>query len=163
MIHYQLNCAADHEFDGWFKDSDNFDRQAKRGLISCPVCADTKIRRALMAPRLARRGRVIDVETTEPAKTPAPSEVGAPPAIPAQAAGGMIPDQVRAALHRLRAEVEKNCDYVGPDFAKEARKIHNGEAEPRGIYGESTEAEAEALADDGIGVAQIPWIPRADS
>jgi hypothetical protein len=159
MIHYQLNCAADHEFDGWFKDSDNFDRQAKRGLISCPVCADTKIRRALMAPRLARRTRIIDAETAEPA-APQPA---APSAIPAQAAGGVIPDQVRAALHRLRAEVEKNCDYVGPDFAKEARKIHNGEAEPRGIYGESTEAEAEALADDGIGVARIPWIPRADS
>ncbi len=74
-----------------------------------------------------------------------------------------MPDQVRAALLKLRAEVEKNCDYVGPNFATEARKIHNGEAQPRGIYGESTEAEAEALADDGIGVAQIPWLPRADS
>jgi hypothetical protein len=74
-----------------------------------------------------------------------------------------MPDQVRAALLKLRAEVEKNCDYVGPEFANEARRIHNGEAPARGIYGESTEAEVEALEDDGIGVAQIPWLPRADS
>ncbi len=154
MIHYQLLCGASHEFDGWFKDSANFERQAKRGQISCPVCADTKVTRALMAPRLGKRSMVIEHETAAP--------VTAPEQAPMQA-GGVMPDQVRAVLHKLRAEVEKNCDYVGPDFATEARKIHNGEAAPRGIYGESTEAEAEALADDGIGVARIPWLPRADS
>ncbi len=159
MIHYQLRCEDGHEFDGWFKDSGNFETQAKRGLISCPTCAGTKVDRALMAPRLGRRGRVIEHEPAA-AKVP-PAVPAAPP--PAQAAGGVMPDQMRALLHKLRAEVEKNCDYVGPDFAKEARKIHNGEAAPRGIYGESTEAEAEALADDGIGVARIPWLPRADS
>ncbi len=155
MIHYQLRCGAEHEFDGWFKDSANFERQAKRGLISCPACADTKVTRALMAPGLRKRGVVIEHETAAPvaeAQEPAPMQ-----------AGGVMPDQVRAVLHKLRAEVEKNCDYVGPDFAAEARKIHNGEAAPRGIYGESTPAEAEALADDGIGVARIPWLPRADS
>jgi hypothetical protein len=160
MIHYQLNCDADHEFDGWFKDSDNFDRQAKRGLIHCPVCGSAAVRRALMAPGLRRKGRtaapVIEADTALPVSAPAP-----PPAN--QSAGGVMPDQVRAALLKLRAEVEKNCDYVGPDFAGEARRIHNGEAPARGIYGESTEAEVEALADDGIGIAQIPWLPRADS
>jgi hypothetical protein len=155
VIHYQLRCGAEHEFDGWFKDSANFERQAKRGLISCPACADTKVTRALMAPGLRKRGLVIEHETAAPVaeeQKPAPMQ-----------AGGVMPDQVRAVLHKLRAEVEKNCDYVGPEFAAEARKIHNGEAEPRGIYGESTPAEAEALADDGIGVARIPWLPRADS
>jgi hypothetical protein len=156
VIHYQLRCGAEHEFDGWFKDSANFERQAKRGLISCPACADTKVTRALMAPGLRRSSSlVIEHETAAPVveeQKPAPMR-----------AGGVMPDQVRAVLHKLRAEVEKNCDYVGPDFATEARKIHNGEAAPRGIYGESTPAEAEALADDGIGVARIPWLPRADS
>ncbi len=158
MIHYQLCCQADHEFDGWFKDSGNFERQAERGLISCPVCASTKVRRALMAPGIRKKGRapVIEAETSLPVAPPAPPPV-------AQHAGGIMPDQVRAALLKLRAEVEKNCDYVGPNFAEEARRIHKGESKPRGIYGESTEAEAEALADDGIGVAQIPWLPRADS
>jgi hypothetical protein len=74
-----------------------------------------------------------------------------------------MPDGVRAALQQLRREVEKNCDYVGPDFAQEARRIHNGEAPPRGIYGESTDADSEALADDGINIARIPWVPRTDS
>ncbi|MDE8348004.1 MAG: DUF1178 family protein [Acidocella sp.] len=159
MIHYQLICAGSHEFDGWFKDSENFERQARRGLILCPICASTKVDRALMAPRLRKKGRVIDHD-------PQP-KVSATPAMvestPLQSTAGMIPDQVRAVLHKLRAEVEKNCDYVGNEFATEARKIHHGEAKPRGIYGESTEAEAEALADDGIDVARIPWLPRADS
>jgi hypothetical protein len=92
-----------------------------------------------------------------------PAPAAPVPAPPVHAAGGVMPDQMRALLHKLRSEVEKNCDYVGPEFAKEARKIHNGEAKPRGIYGESTEAEAEELAEDGIGVARIPWLPRADS
>jgi len=156
VIHYQLLCSAAHEFDGWFKDSANYERQAKRGLISCPVCADTRVTQALMAPRLGKRGLVIEHETAAPVAAPEP-------AVAPMQAGGVMPDQVRAVLHKLRAEVEKNCDYVGADFAAEARRIHNGEAAPRGIYGETTEAEAEALADDGIGVARIPWLPRADS
>jgi hypothetical protein len=65
-------------------------------------------------------------------------------------------------LQRIRAEVEKNCDYVGPDFADEARKMHHGETEPRSIYGEATEEEAEGLAEEGIDVGRIPWVPRAD-
>ncbi len=159
MIHYQLCCDADHEFDGWFKDSDNFDRQAARQLVSCPVCASTKIRRALMAPGIRKKAGIAAViEAESSSETAAPAQQ-----LPSRRAGGIMPDQVRAALLKLRAEVEKNCEYVGPDFAEEARRIHNGEAEPRGIYGESTEAEADALADDGIAIAQIPWLPRADS
>lgn len=77
-------------------------------------------------------------------------------------AGGALPDGMRAMLQRMRAEVEKRCDYVGNEFAAEARRIHTGESEKRGIYGEATPAEAERLADDGIDVAQIPWVPRAD-
>jgi hypothetical protein len=77
-------------------------------------------------------------------------------------AGGPIPDQMRAMLQRMRAEVEQKCAYVGPAFAEEARKIHRGESEQRGIYGETTPEEAETLAEDGIEFARIPWIPRAD-
>jgi hypothetical protein len=77
-------------------------------------------------------------------------------------AAGPMPAQLIAMLQRLRVEVEKSCDYVGKDFAEEARKIHNGEAEARGIYGEATDAEAEALAEDGIEVARLPWVPPAD-
>ena len=146
MIHYQLNCAAGHEFDGWFAGSAAFERQAERGLISCPHCAGTRVTRALMAPAIPRKSGTALV-----------------PAAPKPAAGGVIPDGVRAALRQLRQEVEKHGDYVGADFAEEARRIHQGEAEPRFIYGESTDAEAEALADEGIDFARIPWIPPADA
>jgi hypothetical protein len=171
MIHYQLRCETGHEFDGWFAGSAAFERQAEQRLIACPVCAGTSVTRALMAPNLARRGRVIEHDpnpapTAEARPGEAPSSETLP--LPAMAravtaASGAMPDAVRAVLTKLRAEVEKHCDYVGADFAAEARKIHNGEAPPRGIYGESTEAQAEALADEGIEVARIPWIPRADS
>ena len=154
MIHYQLRCSADHDFDGWFRDSSAFDVQAQRGLLSCPVCGVAEVRRALMAPALGKKHAA-----------PAQVEASAPltaPATPAATVAGQIPDGLRAMLQRMRAEIEQRCDYVGPGFAEEARKIHNGESEARGIYGEATREEAERLADDGIEIAQIPWVPRAD-
>jgi hypothetical protein len=77
-------------------------------------------------------------------------------------ASGPMPAQVLALLQRMRAEVEKNCDYVGPNFADEARRIHTGEAENRGIFGEASDEEAEALRDEGIDIARLPWVPRSD-
>jgi hypothetical protein len=156
MIHYELQCGADHRFDGWFKDSASFAKQAARGLLECPICGDTKVTQALMTPSVPRKGH----EVVPVPEAQAPS----PPAVPAQAtmAGPKMPAQVRAMLMRLRQEVERNCDYVGEDFADEARRIHNGETEHRGIYGEASNEDAEALAEEGIEVQQIPWLPRAD-
>ena len=153
MIHYQLRCRTAHEFDGWFSDSTSFDKQAKLGLLECPVCGTAEVERALMAPAVPKKGR-------PPRKTraAAPPEVPVPVAV----AGEKLPDGVRAMLQKLRSEVEKNCDYVGDAFADEARKIHNGESDVRGIYGETTPDEALALAEEGIEVAKIPWVPRAD-
>ncbi len=151
MIHYQLRCAEDHEFDGWFKDSAGFDRQAKRGLVECPHCGDTKVVRALMTPAVPKKS----------SQLPAPVAPQAEP--PARRKGATkLPAEAKAMLQRLRAEVEKNCDYVGPEFADEARKIHRGESDKRGIYGETTPAEAESLAEEGIEVTSIPWVPRSD-
>jgi hypothetical protein len=73
-----------------------------------------------------------------------------------------MPAAVLAMLQRMRAEIEKHCDYVGPRFAEEARRIHAGESEARGIYGEATPEDAEALREEGIGFRTIPWVPRAD-
>lgn len=154
MIHYQLRCAENHEFDGWFKDSANFDRQAKRGLVECPHCGDTKVERALMTPAVPKKSSQLP-----PPAAPTPEAVMRSGR---QKGGARLPAEVKAMLQRLRAEVEKNCDYVGPEFADEARKIHRGESDKRGIYGETTQAEAESLAEEGIEVSSIPWVPPAD-
>jgi hypothetical protein len=161
MIHYDLRCSQDHGFDGWFKDSVAYEKLAKRGLVECPHCGDTKVERALMRPAVSTRRAALPapepVPTAPAASSPAPEA-----ASPAAVAGGPLPDHMRAMLQRMRAEVEKNCDYVGPGFADEARKMHRGESDKRGIYGETSPEQAEALADEGIEVSRIPWVPRAD-
>ena len=156
MIHYQLRCNQGHGFDGWFRNSASFEEQAERGFIECPECGGTQVERALMAPAVAKREAlsVPVVQASPPAEAPSPA--------PEKVAAGQFPAQMLAVLQRMRAEVEKHCDYVGPDFADKARAMHRGEIEPKGIYGETSEAQAESLADEGISVAKIPWVPRAD-
>ena len=136
MILFTLRCAAGHEFDGWFRDGDAFETQQKAGEIACPRCGDAQVEKALMAPNIGR------------------SHKKAPPVSPAQ---------MRAALVELRRQVETNCDYVGERFAEEARKIHYGEVDPHGIYGEATAEESRELKDEGIAVGRIPWIPTTDA
>jgi hypothetical protein len=165
MIHYDLRCGEGHTFDSWFRSSAAFDQQAAAGLLDCPFCASTNVSRAIMAPRLnrgaaePRREQAVAVDTQEETKAvsgPAGAQVAAslPPA---------MPDEVRAVLQRLRTEVEQRCDYVGGRFAEEARAMHYGEQPRRSIYGETTPQDAESLAEEGIEVARIPWVPRADS
>ncbi|WP_426957176.1 DUF1178 family protein [Muricoccus radiodurans] len=154
MIHYQLQCSRAHGFDGWYKDSAAFEKLVAAGLVECPICGDTKARRALMAPAIGKGA----VEVPAVVPNPAPPA----PAAPAEMPQGPIPAQMMAVLQRIRAEVEKNCDAVGDRFAEEARRMHRGETDRRGIYGQATEAEAEALRDEGIEIGRIPWVPRAD-
>jgi hypothetical protein len=158
MILFALRCAADHQFEGWFRDNAAFERQNRRGLIACPDCGSTAVEKAPMAPRLGRstKGRASEPESREaPAGTPAPASDNdnAPPS----------PAQLRRALQVLRHHVEQNCENVGARFAEEARRIHKGDAEARGIYGEATRSEAKALIEDGIEVASIPWVPTNDA
>jgi len=155
MIHYQLRCSDGHAFDGWFKDSAGFDQQAQAGLLSCPMCGDAQVARALMTPSVGRKRTdvVLDNATAKPVSPPT-VDVGASPAV--------MPDQMRAVLQRIRTEVEAKCDYVGGGFAEEARRIHTGDSPARAIYGETSPEQAERLADDGIEITRIPWVPRAD-
>src|SRR5262249_54789549 len=136
MILFTLRCAHDHEFEGWFRDGDGFEAQQKAGEIACPECGDTSVEKAVMAPRLGR------------------SREGAPP---------ISPTQFRALLREMRRQVESHCDYVGSRFAKEARRIHYGEIDPHGIYGEATSEESQELTDEGISFGRIPWIAPTDS
>jgi len=157
MIHYQLRCRTGHEFEGWFRDSTSFEQQSETGLLSCPNCGTTEVSRGLMAP--AVRTRRASAPTASEGVSVVPPSVHQPPA------GNKVelPDEVRAMLQRVRAEVERNCDNVGDDFAAEALRMHRGEVSERGIYGNANEVDREALADEGIQVMQIPWLKPAES
>ena len=141
MITYQLRCDKEHEFEGWFADSATCDSQLEQRAVECPFCGSLEVSKAIMAPRIAKGAGGKSV-----AVAPAKEAV-----------------QLKQALRELRSQVEQNCDYVGDQFAEEARKIHYGEADSRGIYGESTEKQATELADEGIEVSRIPWLPREDA
>ena len=160
MILFKLKCSAEHEFEGWFRDNAACERQQARHQIACPVCGDTAVGKAPMAPRLGRSRSERPSERTDARPEPAAAEK-APPAPAADAPPS--PADLRHALQELRKQVETHCDYVGPRFADEARRIHRGEAPARGIYGEATKTESRKRADEGIEIASIPWVPPADA
>ena len=135
MIRYALACAHGHEFEGWFSASSDFDDQKARGLLECPVCGAQDVRKQIMAPAVAGTKRNT-------------------PDLPPKARAVMM-----EALSKVRRHVEENFDDVGDAFAKEARAIHEGKAEDRGIYGQATPAEVKALVDDGVPVAPLPPEP----
>ncbi len=160
MIHYTLRCGNGHSFDSWFRNSDAFDQLAAAREVLCPHCADHRVERGIMAPNVvSSRNRA--VAPVEGEAAPAPAEPTAPSETPA--ATEPTPAQMRQMLREMRRMVEQTHTYVGPAFAEEARKIHNGEVEHQPIYGEATPAEAEALAEDGISVARMPWVPINDA
>ncbi len=152
MISYNLRCSHDHEFEMWFKDSKTYDRQRKARKVSCPICGDSKVEKAPMAPRLAR-GAIARAE----ADTSNAAAASADPALAEKMR------EAQRVLGELRDHVEKNCDYVGDDFAEEARRIHYGETEERNIYGETSDQEAAKLEDEGVAFHRIPWTPRHDA
>lgn len=167
MILYEFNCDRQHGFEAWFKDGDTCDRQIKRRALECPVCGSAKVAKALMAPRIGRKGGhqapSISGNEIRPADVSAPAAAAPMPGPVADNKMAVIPAELRKALLEARRQIESNCDYVGDKFADEARKIHEGEAEARGIYGEATDEQHEELIEDGIDVTRIPWVPRGDA
>ncbi len=157
MIRYTLICESDHEFDGWFRSSNDFDKQAKRGLVQCAICGSTKVARGLMAPNVVTsRSRAPVIEHVE-------ASVPAPAAAPAAQEVVVAPDPrqkaIIEALTELKRQIIASSDNVGDRFAEEARKIHYGEAPERGIYGQATGEEAMALIEEGIEVHALPVLP----
>ena len=167
MIKYQLICDQNHEFEGWFQGSDAYDEQVANGLLCCPLCDSDQVKRALMTPNLASPKR--RKSTTPSASVPPRSPPLAPSQADNAAAPGQAPvmqvEQVQAyvsalaELRQLRQKIVKNCRDVGDNFAEEARKIHYGEAEAEGIYGQATPKERESLEDEGIEIFDMPWVP----
>lgn len=139
MIRYSLACEHDHPFEGWFGSSEDFDVQQAKGLIECPICASRVVRKQIMAPAVIGAKK-----TGQPATEPAKMQA-----------------MMMEAMGRIREHVEENFDDVGDAFAKEARAIHEGRSEVRGIYGEATPAEVRELVEDGVPVAPLPPKPPA--
>ena len=159
MIRYRLNCPKKHEFEGWFASSDAFEVQVKKKQVACPACGATKVVKALMAPNVvtseqkaaSRKHR--KAASAEPTASPA-AEPLAPQIAPS-------PEQ-RAALKQLRELRDKvlaKSDYVGPRFADEARRMHAGETNARGIHGEANLDDVKSLVEDGIEVYPVPVLP----
>ncbi len=158
MIRYTLVCAKGHEFESWFAGSAAFDKQAKRGLVECPVCGSNKVEKALMAPRLAgtRKAAATAPADVEPAAAPVPA-----PAEPTPPVAVISPreQELRAKLRELREHIVKNAENVGPQFPEEARKMHYGEKKHRSIYGTASPDDAKALNEEGIEFAPLPVLP----
>lgn len=138
MIRFSLHCDHGHEFEGWFRDNADFDRQAERKLVSCPSCGSLQVQKSLMAPAVStsRSKEQVAVAMSEAQK------------------------QVLDEMRELSRKVRENADYVGDQFAEEARKIHFGETEARGIYGEASRKDVHSLIEDGVDVMPLPVFPE---
>ena len=145
MIVFDLQCQNDHEFESWFQNTEAFEKLAKAKQVTCPVCGDSHVTKALMAPAVS--GSKKKGDKTKAVSSKAAEQMG----------------QYMAAVKEMRDQVEKNCDYVGDKFPEEARKIHYGEAETRNIYGEATDSESEELQEEGIEFQRVPWTPSSDA
>ena len=140
MIRYALICDHEHDFEGWFASSAEYDDQQGRGLLECPMCASKLVRKQIMAPAVAGTKRTLS--------EPSPAKVQS---------------MMMEAAGRIRQHVEDNFDDVGDGFAAEARAIHEGKAEDRGIYGQATPKEVRELVEDGVPVAPLPPEPMKKS
>jgi hypothetical protein len=134
MIRYALVCDESHDFEAWFSSSSDYDAQAERGLVECPHCGSLEVKKQIMAPavRTARKSEAASTATAN----------GAP--------------DLETLARKVQAHIRSNFDYVGSDFAKEAKAIHEGQKPERLIYGETTSAEREALAEAGVPCAPLP-------
>lgn len=165
MIKYSLGCDKDHEFEGWFSGSDEFERLTENGLLDCPVCGSHKISKLLMAPSVkSTKGKdqiQVSAQQVPGAPTSDPSanvSMAASPAMPS------IPPEVREKviehLREIKKHVQANAENVGDKFTEEARKIHYGESEQRGIYGSATPKDAVELMEEGIEIMPLPVLPE---
>jgi hypothetical protein len=155
VIRYNLVCAKRHEFESWFQDSAAYDKQAKRGLVSCPLCGSAKVEKAIMAPRLARKDKSTSIAVTTESEAPAPAPAASAPV------AMMSPQEkeFRAKLKELRDHLTANADNVGKKFPEVARKMHYGEIEHRSIYGEASPEDAKELHEEGIEFHPLPVLP----
>ena len=137
MIKYSLQCKNLHQFESWFRTSDDYEKLNNEKMMSCEICGSKSISKSLMAPRVSSNEKKQNKKTLE-----------------------SIPSKEQKLIKQLKKEVEKNCEYVGDNFEKEARAIHYGDSPERSIYGKTTLKQAKSLYEDGIPVTPLPWVDR---
>ncbi len=142
MILFDLQCEKDHKFECWFASSANYQEQLKNKMIACPYCNSTTIQKSLMAP---------NINTKRTSKNSNNNKQK------------LVQNNLEKQIKKFKKYIEKNTDNVGKNFAEEARKIYYGETKPRPIRGESTEKEAQELAEEGIPFSQLPWHTKEDA
>lgn len=169
MIVFDLNCTSGHQFEVWFRTSKDFEAQMERHDVECPICGDVRLKKAPMAPNVGVKSN----KKTEASRARTAQQIHAKHGVDSD--GGSFVDQYSVGLSTLpralqtelekvlvkvQQHVEDNCEYVGENFAEEARRIHYGESEHRGIYGEATEEESEELIEEGIDLMPLPLLRK---
>ncbi len=153
MIRYALTCDADHSFDSWFQSAAAFDSLVVAGHVTCALCGSPRVAKSLMAPTVRTDRLPVDAKGPASEATPVPT-----PAAPRVLSTPETPLEI--AMAAMRRQIEENSDYVGLNFAAEARAIHDGDAPGRSIWGEANHDDARQLIEDGIGVAPLPFLPQ---
>lgn len=138
MMRFSLHCDQSHDFEGWFRNNEDFESQTLRGLVQCPVCHSPKVSKALMAPSVSTGRTKEKIASTM----------------------GDVQRKLLNEMREISRKVKENADYVGDRFAEEARKIHHGETAIRGIYGEATRDEITTLVEDGVEIMPLPVLPE---
>ena len=137
MIKYTLKCNNLHQFESWFRTSHDYEKLNNEKMLSCEICGSKSISKSLMSPSVSSKEKKRTKETLD-----------------------AVPSKEQKLIKQLKKEVEKNCEYVGDNFEKEARAIHYGDSPERSIYGKTTLKEAKSLYEDGIPVTRLPWVDR---
>ena len=154
MIVFDLICAEGHPFEGWFKSSTDFADQQDRGLLGCPQCGSPQVTKAPMAPAVPAKGNTKDALPAAPRSAPIEAEEAHP------VANKPMPEEVQKALTALAKAQDKalkDSTWVGDKFAEASRAMHYGETDEKLIHGKASVEEAEALSDEGIAVAPLPF------
>ena len=176
MIVFDLNCPGGHQFEVWFRSSKDFEDQTARHEVFCPICGDSNVKKAIMAPNVGvkanqksseptgKTSRNIDQDIDEILDELNDGDIVGEFVDQYSVGLSSLPkelqDELETVLVKVQKHVEKNSEYVGDDFAEEARRIHYGESEGRSIYGEATEAESEELLDEGIDLVPLPLVRK---
>lgn len=161
MIKFALHCEAGHEFEGWFSGNDEFDDQKSRGLVTCPICDSARVSKSLMAPSVSTsRSKKAVAQQDMMQAHQAEISPAAEEATPTVASVPALPPQMVDKFRELRDHVKANAEDVGDKFSEEARKIHYGESEKRGIYGQAKPEDVKELVEEGVEIMPLPTLPE---